>query len=137
MYNIFYMIKMELSTFKRIRNGAAVGMGILTATGAVMNSFLIPLVGISIGMIIIYLAKQRVTEIDVDERIIIISQKASTATLALSIVTMSFTGLFLIILSKGGYANFEQLGYTLDFLALMIMGLRSFFHWHYKNKLGG
>lgn len=137
MYSMFYMINMELSTFKQIRNGVAVGMGIITAIGAVMNSILIPLVGISIGIIIIYLAKQGVTEIDVDERVILISQKASTATLALSIATMSFTGLFLIILSKGGYAQFEQLGYTLNFLALMIMGLRSFFHWLYKHKLGG
>jgi len=137
MYNILYMIKMELATFKQIRNGTTVGMGILTATGVVMNSFLIPLVGISLGMIILYLAKQRVTEIDVDERIILISQKASTATLALSIVTMAFTGLFLIIISRRGYADFEQLGYALDFLALIMMGLRSFFHWHYKHKLGG
>lgn len=131
------MSKMELMTFKRIRNGAAAGMGVLTAIGAVMNNFLMPLVGISIGIIVIYLAKQRVSEIDVDERIILISQKASTATLALSIVTMSFTGLSLIFLSKGGYANFEQLGYTLNYLGLTILGLRSFFHWHYKNKLGG
>ena len=98
MYGTSYMIKMETSTFKQIRKGAATGMGVLTAIGVAMNSFLIPLVGVSIGMIVIYLAKQRVKEIDVDERIILISQKASAATLALSIVTMSFTGLFLLFL---------------------------------------
>lgn len=128
---------MELLTFKQIRNVVAFGIGIITAIGVVMNSFLIPLVGISIGMIVIYLTKQRVTETDRDERTILVSQKASTATLSMSTVAMAFTGLALIILSRQGLADFEQLGYILDILALMMMGLRSYFNWHYKNKLGG
>jgi len=34
---------MDLSTFKQIRNKVAFGIGIITAIGVVMNSFLIPL----------------------------------------------------------------------------------------------
>jgi uncharacterized membrane protein len=128
---------MDLSTFKQIRNEVAFGIGIITAIGVVMNSFLIPLVGISIGMIVIYLTKQRVMEIDRDERTTLVSQKASTATLSMSTAAMAFTGLALIILSRQGLADFEQLGYTLNILAFMMMGLRSYFDWHYKNKLGG
>jgi len=88
-------------------------------------------------MIVIYLTKQRVMEIDRDERTTLVSQKASTATLSMSTAAMAFTGLALIILSRQGLADFEQLGYTLNILAFMMMGLRSYFDWHYKNKLGG
>ena len=128
---------MRLATFKQIRNAVTLCTGIITAIGVVIDSFLLSLIGVSIGIMILYLSKERVTEIMRDERTLLISQKASTATLSLSIVGMAFTGLLLIILSRQGYADFEQLGYTLDYLALIMMGTKSYFDWHYKNQLGG
>jgi len=128
---------MNLSTYKKIRNFTTLGIGSVTAIGVLINSFLLPLISISICMIILYLSKQRVTETTIDERTMIISQKASSATLSLSIVAMAFTGLILIILSRQGLVDFEQLGYTLDYAALIMMAIKSYFDWHYKNQLGG
>jgi uncharacterized membrane protein len=66
-----------------------------------------------------------------------INMKAAQATLSIAVITVAFAGLGLILLSRQGFLDYEQLGFYLAIQALMTMSVKAFFDWYYKNHLGG
>lgn len=128
---------MNLESYRLTQRAVAAAIGILVAVGVAQNNILVPIVTVTVGMLILYLARRRIQETSHDERTILIQQKAAQATLSITIVAIAFTGLGLILLSKQGLFNYEQEGYKLAFLSLFIMSAKAFFDWYYKNRLGG
>ena len=88
-------------------------------------------------MLTLYLAKREVTERDTDERTAIINQKSSQTTLSITVTSLAVVGLVLFILSRQGYLGYEELGFQLEVLGLIVMSLKAFFDWYYRNRLGG
>ena len=128
---------MNLESYRLIQKAVAAAIGIIVAVGVARNNILLPIVTITVGMLILYLARRGLQETSHDERTILIQQKAAQTTLSITIVATAFIGLGLILLSGQGFFNYEQEGYQLAFLSLFIMSVKAFFDWYYKNRLGG
>ena len=138
MYSIFYVVMwMKIESYKQLVRVVTATMGFIVALSVVLNNILLLLAAITMGMLIIYLAKRQVAEKDRDERTAIINQKASQATLSITVITLAISGLTLILLSRQGYLNYEQVGFQLSMVGLLIMSLKAFFDWYYRNQYGG
>jgi uncharacterized membrane protein len=128
---------MKLETYKRIRSAIAVAIATLMAFGVVRNSVFLALAAVTFGIITLYLLRRGLTEVEHDERTVLITSKAASATLAIITVGVAVIGLSLIFLSGQGIGNFEQVGYLLAFQANIILALRALLNYYYRNKLGG
>jgi uncharacterized membrane protein len=128
---------MKLEKYKRFRNAIVVAIGVLMAFGVVQNSIFIALAAITFGIVALSLLRRGLTEIEHDERTVLICSKAASATLAIITVGMAVVGLSLIFLRGQGIENYEQIGYILAFQANIILALRAMLDYYYRNKLGG
>ena len=128
---------MKLESYKQVLRAVTATMGVVVAAGVALNSLLLPLAGVTVGMLLLYAARRRVKQTSHDERTALIQQKAAQATLSITIVATAFIGLGLMLLSRQGLLSYEQQGYQLAFLSLFIMLAKAFFDWYYKNRLGG
>jgi len=128
---------MNTEQYNRVKATAAVIVGIVAAVSAVNNSFTMLLAAVTLGMVVLYAAKQRVSEVQVDERTSLIRQKAAATTLGVTTVLMAVVGILLIFTSRQGIADLEQLGYALAFQANIILGVNAYLNWHYRKQMGG
>jgi len=128
---------MNTEQYNRVKAAVAATVGIVAAVSVVYNSFTLLLVTVTLGMVALYAAKQRVTEIQIDERTSLIRQKAAATTLGITTVLMAAAGILMVFASRQGLADLEQLGYILAFQANIILGVNAFLNWHYRNQLGG
>ena len=132
----YTVVCVKLETYKQLMRGVTVVMGLIVAVGVLQNNIVIALVGMTICMLTIFLARRTVTERDWDERTVIIYQKSSQATLSITVTVLAVVGLGLILLSRQGYLVYEELGSQIAMLVLLIMGLKAFFDWYYRKKYG-
>ena len=128
---------MKLEVYRRLIRIVAFSTGLVTAVGVTLNNLFIPFAGITAGMLVLYAAKQWVEERDRDERTAAINQRASQATISITVATLAFVGLGLMLLSRQGFIDFEQLGFHLATTSLFMMSVKAFFDWYYRNRLGG
>jgi len=128
---------MRLDELKRIRSVTAVAVAILVAYGVIRNSILIAVLAVALGIVVLYISRRGLTEVEHDERTILIRSKAASATLAITTVAMAITGLSLAFLGGQGIGNYEQVGYLLAFQANIILALNALLSYYYRNKLGG
>jgi uncharacterized membrane protein len=128
---------MKLEKYKRVRAAIAVAIAVLMAFGVVLNSIFIALAAVTFGIVALSLLRRGLTEIEHDERTVLIRSKAASATLAIVTVAMAITGLLLVFLSGQEIGNYEQIGYLLAFQALIILALRALLNYYYRYKLGG
>jgi uncharacterized membrane protein len=128
---------MKLESYKQIQRAVAAGMGIVVAVGVVLNNLLLPLAGLTLGMLLLFLSRTDVKERVSDERTATINMRSSQATLSITIVTLSLVGLAVAMLSRAGYLPYEELGFQIAMLGLSIMALKAFFDWYYRNRFGG
>ena len=128
---------MELEQYKRIGSAVAAAIGIVVAVAVLQNNILLALAAVTVGMVVLYLSRRKLTEIDRDERTILIRSKAASTTLAITTLGMAIVGISLVILSGQWIGNFEQIGYLLAFQANIILGMNLLLNYYYRNKLGG
>lgn len=128
---------MKLEEYKRIRSAVIVVIVVLTGYGVVQNSIFIALVAVTLGIVTLYLLRRGVTEIEHDERTVLMRSKAASATLAIITVGMAVIGLLLVFLSGQGIGNYEQAGYLLAFQSSIIQVLSALLNYYYRKKLGG
>lgn len=128
---------MNKEQYNRVKAAVAAAVGIVAAVSVVNDSFTLLLAAVTLGMVVLYAAKQRVAEVQVDERTSLIRQKAAAATLGITTILMAAAGILLVFASRQGLVNLEQLGYTLAFQANIILGVNAFLNWHYRNQMGG
>jgi uncharacterized membrane protein len=128
---------MNTDQYNRVRAAVAAAIGIVAALSVVNNSFTLLLGAVTLGMVVLYVARQRVHEVQVDERTSLIRQKAAATTLGITTVLMAAAGILLIFASRQGLVDLEQLGYALAFQANIILGINALLAWHYRNQMGG
>lgn len=128
---------MELETYKKIRSIIVVALAVLMAVAVIQNNIFIALVAVTVCIVTLSLLRRELTEIEHDERTILIHSKAASATLAIITVGMAIIGLSLMFLSGQGIGTFEQTGYLLTFQANIILALRALLTYYYQNRLGG
>jgi uncharacterized membrane protein len=128
---------MKLKTYSRYRSAIVVAIAMLIAVAVIQNSVFIALAAVTFGIVTLSLVRRRLTEIEHDERSILIHSKAASTTLAIITVGIAIIGLSLIFLSGQGIGNYEQIGYVLAFQANIILALRALLTYCYRNQLGG
>jgi uncharacterized membrane protein len=128
---------MKLATYMKLRSAIVVAIAVLMAVSVARNSVVIALVAVTAGVVTLSLLRRGLTEVEHDERTVLIHSKASSTTLALTTVAIAIAGLSLIFLSGQGIGRFEQVGYLLAFLATGIQALNALLTYYYRAKLGG
>ncbi|HEX9913422.1 MAG TPA: DUF2178 domain-containing protein [Candidatus Bathyarchaeia archaeon] len=128
---------MNTEQYNRVKAAVAAAVGIVAAVSVINDSFTLLLATVTLGMVVLYAAKQRVAEVQVDERTSLIRQRAATTTLGITTVLMAAAGILLVFASRQGLVDLEQLGYALAFQANIILGMNAFLNWHYRNQMGG
>ena len=128
---------MKLEKYRRVRNAIVVAIAVFMAFAVVQNSLFIALAAVTIGIVSLSLLRRGLTEIEHDERTVLIQSKAAATTLAIITVGMAVIGLSLIFLSGQGIGDYEQTGYLLAFQTNIIIAFRALMNYYYQNKLGG
>jgi len=128
---------MNTEQYNRVKAAVAAAVGIVAAVSVINDSFTLLLATVTLGMVVLYAAKQRVAEVQVDERTSLIRQRAAATTLGITTVLMAAAGILLVFASRQGLVDLEQLGYALAFQANIILGVNAFLNWHYRNQMGG
>ncbi len=128
---------MKFESYRLVLKAVVVVIGIVVAVGVLLNSLLLPLAGVTACMFLLYAIRRSVRETRHDERTALIQQKAAQVTLSVTVVATAFIGLGLMLLSRQGVLNYEQQGYQLAILSLLVMSAKMFFDWYYRNRLGG
>jgi len=128
---------MNTEQYNRVKAAVTAAVGIVAAVSVINDSFTLLLATVTLGMVVLYAAKQRVAEVQVDERTSLIRQKAVATTLGITTIIMATAGILLVFASRQGLVDLEQLGYTLAFQANIILGVNAFLNWYYRNQMGG
>lgn len=109
----------------------------LVAYGVFQNSVFIALVAVTLGMVSLHVIRRGLTEVERDERTMLIRSKAASTALAFTTVAMAIIGLSLVILSGQGIGDYEQVGYLLAYQANAILALYALLYFYFRNRLGG
>jgi len=112
-------------------------MGALIGWSVSVGNIVLLVVAFIVGPVALYLLRSRIEEVMEDERIHLIHEKASARAVQVFAVITASLGAFLITLSRSGYADFSQSGYTLVYSACALLILHLIFRGHYRKKYGG
>ena len=127
---------MKRKKFKQYSLAITIAVGVIIGWSAIRGELTIALVAVVIGMIILYLLKSRVKQVIEDERVYKISEKASRRTIQIVGTTTALVGLSLIGLSKSGYLELSEVGFTLAYFATALLMVYMIFYGYYPKKLG-
>ena len=128
---------MKLKEYKRIMTVIVFAIGVLIAYSVTQNSTFIAVVAVTFGIVFLHVLRRSLTEVEHDERTVIIRNRAASATLAIITMSMAVIGLSLVFLSGQGIGDYEQIGYLLAYQANFILILNALLSYYYRNKLGG
>ena len=134
---MLYSDKMDKKTYKQVQSGVVAFIGLIMAVSVVLHRYELGMIGVLLGILVLYTAGKQLDEVIRDERSAMIQQKASTMTL--SVITIGFTlgGIVVEELSYRGYEYMRGYGSFMAYLAMGIMTLNVFFSWYYGKQLGG
>ncbi len=127
---------MKRKKFKQYSMAITIAIGVIIGWSAIRGDLTIALVAVVIGMIIIYLLKSRVKQVIEDERVYRISEKASRRTIQIVGTTTALVGLSLIGLSRSGYLELSEVGFSLAYFATALLMVYMIFYGYYSKKLG-
>jgi len=102
------------------------------------NNFVLALAGIIIGMLFMFLVRKKTKTIIIDERIELMSGKASKATYG--ITTMVFAVLSIIFILTGRRTDiiyYQALGFTFSYITLFSIAIYSISYKYYQKFYGG
>ena len=127
---------MKRKKFKQYSLAITIVVGIIIGLSAAYGELTIALVAVLIGMMILYILKSRVKQVLEDERVYRISEKASRRTIQIVGTTTALVGLSLIGLSRGGYLELSEVGFSLAYFATALLMVYMIFYGYYSKKLG-
>ena len=127
---------MERKKFKKYWYGITIAIGFLIGFSAIQGQPALAIGIVMIGMILLYLLKSRVTQVLEDERIYKVSEKASRRTIQVVGIITATLGLSILGLSKGGYLDLTEVGYSLAYFATFLLIIYMIFYTYYNRKLG-
>jgi len=115
----------------------AIAIGIVFAFSIETGNFILPLIAIILGVFLIYLLKRRVEGVIQDERTYRIAERASMRTIQILGPTTAIIGVIAITMSESGYFKLAEIGYTLLYFNIALLGLYMFFYGYYSRKYKG
>ena len=127
---------MERKKFKLYGLVLTIFVGFVIGLSAFRGEPIIAIVAVVIGMILLYTLKGRVRQVIEDERIYRISEKASRRTIQVIGTTTAILGLSILGLSKSGYLNLTEVGYSLACFATVLLFVYMIFYSYYAKRLG-
>lgn len=128
---------MKLEPYRRVRAAIVVAIAVLMGFAVVQNSLSIAVATVTSGIVALSLLRRRLTELEHDERTVLIRRHAASTTLAIATVGMAIIGLSLVFLSGRGIGNYAQVGYLLAVQANLLMALQALVSYYYRSQLGG
>ena len=128
---------MERKKFNLYKLVITAGVGFLDGLSAISGELTIAVAAVVIAMILLYLLKSRVKQVIEDERIYRISEKASRRTIQVDGIITALLGLTIIGLSKSGYLELTEVGFSLVYFATALLMVYMLFYGYYAKKLGG
>ena len=128
---------MRLDQYRKVKSATACVVAMLMAYAVISNNIPTALAAVTLCMLSLYIARRHLTEVDHDERSILVCSKAASTTLAITTVGMAIIGLSLALLGRQGIGDYEQRGYLLAYQANIILALNALLNYHYNRKLGG
>ena len=127
---------MERKKFKLYGFIITIVVGFVIGLSAFRGEIITALVAVFIGMILLFMLKSRVKQVIEDERVYRISEKASRRTVQVVGVATALLGLSILGLSKSGYLELVEVGYSLTFFASVLLMVYMIFYGYYAKKFG-
>lgn len=127
---------MERKKFKLYALVITIIVGFIIGLSAVRGEPITAIFAVIIGMILLYTFKSRVKEVIEDERIYRISEKASRRTIQVVGTTTAILGLSIMGLSRSGYLELTEVGYSLACFAAVLLMVYMIFYGYYAKKFG-
>ncbi|PVX25415.1 MAG: hypothetical protein CW716_07985 [Candidatus Bathyarchaeum sp.] len=95
------------------------------------------IIAILIALVVTILLRRKDERILVDERIQLINEKSSIATVRVFIVALTLVGAALLALDNSGFADLSQSAFTLLYASCALMIVNMIFGIYYRRKYGG
>ena len=127
---------MERKKFKLYGLVLTIAVGFLVGLSVLRAEPTIAIGAVIIGMILLYSLKSRVKQVIEDERIYKISEKASRRTIQVVGTTTALLGLSILGLSRSGYLELTEVGYSLASFAVALLMVYMIFYGYYAKKFG-
>lgn len=127
---------MDRKTYRKCVMGIALAIGFVVGFSVTRGNIVLPLAAVLGGIALLYVCKRKVKGVIEDERIYKISEKASRRTVQVIGMSAAVLGLGLIGLSRSGYVEMEQAGFTLAYFAAALLVVYMVFYWYYGRKYG-
>jgi len=135
---------MKRKTFRRIRALVAVFIAALVSVSVGQDSYLLAAAAVLTGMFFLVLVRSKVN-IKVDEREVIVQEKAARMTYAIFAPTIGIGAFLLLVPSrsglsvfaKGEFAYLESLGMVFAYLTLFLIALYAISYHFLNRKYGG
>lgn len=127
---------MEREKFKLYGFVITIVVGFVIGLSVFRGEIITAIVAVVVGMILLFMLKSRVKQVIEDERVYRISEKASRRTIQVVGVTIALLGLSILGLSKSGYLELFEVGYSLTCFATVLLMVYMIFYWYYAKKFG-
>lgn len=129
---------MTLKTFKIIRICTSVLVFAFMAAGLYFANIFVALVGVIIGMLIIWISKYRIKEIIVDERIRSASEKAARSAFIVAVFVMGWTSVLIMIFNIRNYFPYlESVALLFAYITIFLIVIYTISYYYFINKTGG
>jgi uncharacterized membrane protein len=127
---------MERRKFKLYGLVTTIVVGFVIGLSASRGEPITAVVAVVVGMILLYVLKSRVKQVIEDERVYRISEKASRRTIQVVGTTTAVLGLSILGLSRSGYLELAEVGYSLAYFAAVLLMVYMIFYGYYTKKFG-
>jgi len=127
---------MKSGKFKQYGFIITIVVGFFIGLSAFRGEPITAIVAVVIGMILLYGLKSRVKQVIEDERNYRISEKASRRTIQVVGTTTALLGLSILGLSKSGYLELVDVGYSLACFATVLLMVYMIFYGYYARQFG-
>ena len=127
---------MERKKFKLYGLVITIVVGFVIGLSAFRGEPITAIVAVVVGMILLYALKSRVKQVIEDERVYRISEKASRRTIQVVGTITALLGLTIIGLSRSGYLELVEVGYSLACFATVLLMVYMIFYGYYARKFG-
>ena len=127
---------MDQGKYKQYRMATVAIISIVTALGVNYNNWWIPLLFIITGIAFLYYLRKNLDDVIYDEMVIQIRTKASAMTLSVSVIGLVLVGALLLLMSKNGYPQYEDIAYACMYLSNIMLMINAVYGWYYGRKYG-
>lgn len=127
---------MERKKLKQYWLIITIAVGFCIGWSVVRGEPLLAVGAVVIGMLLLYILKSRVNQVIEDERIYRISEKASRRTIQVVGTITALLGLTIIALSRNGYLDLTEVGFSLAYFATVLLVVYMIFYAYYSKKMG-